>query len=115
MEAQSNIYTRAKAYVQAAIELLAGRVQRAEPERLLGLNEWVRTSESTFAVREIAVPYWHKAVRYHADALHALAEFQSLVEAIKADPLVARYFGVLAGTILVQRSFSIDEIADHLI
>jgi hypothetical protein len=67
-----------------------------------------------FRLRDFELPYWHKAVWSHEKVLHALAEYKLLVQAMQADPIVARYFDVLVGTKRGGRGCTIEEIATTL-
>lgn len=115
MEPKSIIYQRSKAYTHAAIELLADQFPQREPERETGISEWARTSETTFELQNLELPYWRRAAWSHAETLHALTDHRLLAQALQQDPVVRRHIDTLVGTWRGARSFRIEEIADHLI
>jgi hypothetical protein len=115
MESDSVIYIRAKAYVQVAMELLAGQFQKSEAQRVTGPGEWKRDSESTFRLRDFELPYWRNAIIFREKTLHALAEYKLFVQAMQVYPIFARYFGTLVGTKRGGRGFRVEDIADHLL
>jgi len=115
VKAASDLYAAAKAYVQAAIALLSADCPEGPPETPGGLREWVRSSGETFTLRDAGTPYWHKGVLSHEGQLHSFSEYRAFVDALHADPPLARHLGALVGTTHGRLRISEEQVADHLI
>ena len=78
-------YQTMKAYVRTAMEALAEACPKVPPVKLVGLDEWVRTSGNAFVMRDREQPYWEECILRNRDRLHSLGQYQRLVDALKAD------------------------------
>jgi hypothetical protein len=115
MDRSGNLYSTAKSYVEAAIELLGERCPEGPPERVAGALEYVRATPNLYQLREHEFPYWHRTMWSHPKPQHALSEYHAFVQAMRSEPEIARYIDTVAGTKRGWSHLRIDEIADCLI
>lgn len=112
----TNLYRTARNYVSAAIQLLAANWPEGEA-RSSGIQDWSRTSEGVWVLRDISTVPWHP---WHLgmgglEKLHALPEHIAFAEALKSDPVIAPQLDTLVGTMGGARRVSLDEATDRLI
>jgi hypothetical protein len=115
MEHASSLYGPARAYVQAAIELLARICPEGPPERLVGLKSWRRTGENFFVMVDEERPYWHRCLRDHADELHSLSEHKAWSDALASEPFSARHLDAFVGSTRGGHLVTKQEMMDCLI
>jgi Apea-like HEPN len=109
----SNLYDAAKAYVRAAMDLLANVVQKAPAEILPGSRRWVRSGD-IFLTHDREMPYWERGIISHHQVLHELPEYKVFLHAIEGDSTVARYLGPVL-TVRGGGQATSQELADTLL
>lgn len=109
------VYESMTAYVAAAMDLLRARCPEAPPERERGHHEWVRTSDTSFALQDHERPFWESCLPANLDAIHALPEYSRLLEALRADPDLDPQLDQLVGTAMGATALQVHHVTDRLI
>lgn len=113
--ASATLKETARAYVRAAIELLAKECPEEPPRVAVGLLEWVRTSSNTFVLHNREEPYWADSLLWHRDRLLSLSEYTVFRAALQADLTIAPQLNTLVGTPLGAMRLDAERIANHLV
>jgi hypothetical protein len=112
---ESDIYRAAKAYVEAAIQLLAELYPEIDQQPIKGLQEWTCHSRGLWVLGDM--PSWHP-LRFGIENLnkpHALSEHAAFAKALQADPVIASQLNTLVGTRGTARAVGVDEATDRLV
>ncbi len=113
MESPS-LFSAAKSYVMAAMDLLNKRCPPSPPQVLHGLRRWEREGEA-FRQRDMVQPYWVRCVMTHANAHHSLNEHGEFVAALRRDPEIGPQLEALVGHEFAMTKLETHKVTDRLV